>query len=136
MENPNKSSRRQFLRSSLFASGGVFMAPQIVRAETLGNANKTAANSRIGMGFIGMGLISDGHVRSFPGMKDVQPIAVCDVRDAHLKKAVGVLNEKGYKDVVATSHYEEVRANPDTRSSEPYWWTGVRPNSWRTSCCP
>ncbi len=116
MENPNKSSRRQFLRSSLLASGGVFMAPQIVRAETLGNAKKAAANSRIGMGFIGMGLISDGHVRSFPGMKDVQPIAVCDVRDTQLKKAVGVLNEKGYKDVVATSHYEEVLANPDIQA--------------------
>ena len=110
------STRRQFLRSSLFAGGAVYAGPQIVRAETLGNATKAGANSRIGMGFIGMGLISDGHVRSFPGMKNVQPIAVCDVRDTQLKKAVGILNEKGFKDILATSRFEEVLANPDVQA--------------------
>ncbi len=112
--NPTPAStRRQFLKTSLGAASAVFAAPQIVRAETLGNAAKAGANSRIGMGFIGMGLISDGHVRSFPGMKNVQPIAVCDVRDSHLKKSVDVLNKKGFKDILATSRYEEVLARPD-----------------------
>ena len=109
------SSRRRFLKSSFGAAGAV-LAPQIVRSETLGNATKAAANSRIGMGFIGMGLISDGHVRSFPGMKNVQPIAVCDVRDSHLKKAVGVLKEKGYEGILATSRFEEVLAHPDIQA--------------------
>jgi predicted dehydrogenase len=116
MKNPSTPTRRQFLRSSLFASGAVFAGPQIVRAETLGNTSKAGANSRIGMGFIGMGLISDGHVRSFPGMKNVQPIAVCDVREESLKKAVGILNEKGFKDIIATSRFEEVLANPDIQA--------------------
>jgi predicted dehydrogenase len=109
-------NRRHFLKTSLGAAGAVFAGPQIVRAETLGNANKAGANSRIGMGFIGMGLISDGHVRSFPGMKNVQPIAVCDVRDEPLKKSVGILNEKGYKDIIATSRFEEVISNPDIQA--------------------
>ena len=104
-------TRRQFLKASLGAAGAA-LAPQIVRSETLGNATKTAANSRIGMGFIGMGLISDGHVRSFPGMKNVQPIAVCDVKDFQLKNAVSVLKGKGFEDILATSRFEEVLANP------------------------
>ncbi|MCB1212583.1 MAG: Gfo/Idh/MocA family oxidoreductase, partial [Verrucomicrobiales bacterium] len=85
----------------------------IVRAETLGNAAKTAANSRIGMGFIGVGLIADGHLRSFPGLKEVQPIAVCDVKTWQLEKAANLLKEKGYNDILATPKFEEVLANPD-----------------------
>jgi hypothetical protein len=116
MKNPTYSTRRRFLKTSLTAASAVFAAPQIVRAETLGNATKAAASSRIGMGFIGMGLISDGHVRSFPGMKNVQPIAVCDVRDTHLKKAAGILKEKGYEGIVATKQFEEVLAHPDIQA--------------------
>lgn len=98
------------------AAGAVVAGPQIVRAETLGNATKTAANSRIGMGFIGMGLISDGHVKSFPGIKDVQPIAVCDVRDWQVKKAQETLKKKGFNDVLGTTKFEEVLANPDIQA--------------------
>jgi hypothetical protein len=108
-----KTTRRHFLKSSLGTAGAVFAGPSIVRAETLGNANKAAANSRIGMGFIGMGLISDGHVRSFPGMKNVQPIAVCDVRDWQVKKAQATLKEKGYEGILGTAKFEEVLAHPD-----------------------
>ncbi len=107
------TTRRQFLKSSLGTAGAVFAGPQIVRAQTLGNESKAAANSRIGMGFIGMGLISDGHVRSFPGMKNVQPIAVCDLKEAQLKAAVNVLKGKGYEDILATSRFEEVLARTD-----------------------
>ena len=105
-------TRRQFLTSSL-AAAGAWAAPQIVRAEVLGNASKAAANSRIGMGFIGTGLIADGHLRSFPGLKDVQPIAVCDVKSWQLQKAANLLKEKGYNDILATPKFEEVLANPD-----------------------
>jgi len=113
MKTSLPSTRRDFLKTSLSAAGAMMAAPQIVRAETLGNATKAAANSRIGMGFIGMGLISEGHVRSFPGMMNVQPIAVCDIKEWQLKKAAGILKEKGYEDILATAQFEEVLANPD-----------------------
>jgi predicted dehydrogenase len=113
MKKTSTPTRRDFLKTSLGAAGAVFAGPQIVRAETLGNDNKAAANSRIGMGFIGMGLISDGHLRSFPGMKNVQPIAVCDVRKWQLEKAVGVLKGKGFDGIQATARFEEVLANQD-----------------------
>jgi hypothetical protein len=112
MKTIARTTRRHFLRSSLTAVGAVVAGPQIIRAETLGNADKDAANSRIGMGFIGMGLQCDGHLRSFAGMKGVQPIAVCDVRDWQVKKAVDVLKEKGLEGILATSRFEEVLANP------------------------
>lgn len=113
MNHHSKNSRRHFLKTSLGAAGAVFGAPQIVRAQVLGNADKAAANSRIGMGFIGMGLISDGHVRSFPGMGNIQPIAVCDVKESARLNAVEILKGKGYSDILATGHFEEVLSHPD-----------------------
>ena len=112
MRRISSFSRRHFLTSSLAAAGGIFAAPQIVRAQTLGNAAKTAANSRIGMGFIGIGLISDGHLRTFAAMKECQPIAVCDVRASHLQQGVNTLDGAGFHDIKATANYEEIIANP------------------------
>lgn len=112
MSLPTHPSRRRFLASSVSAATAAF-APQIVRAQTLGKEGKAAANSRIGMGFIGMGLISQGHLGAFPGMPEVQPIGVCDVRDAHLQKALQALKEKGHDKILGTSRFEELLAHPD-----------------------
>lgn len=113
MQSHQKPTRRHFIKSSLAAAGSLVAAPHIVRAETLGNAAKTAANSRIGMGFIGMGLISDGHLKTFSGMKEVQPIAVCDVKQWQLEKSAKVLKDRGFNDILATSRFEEVISRPD-----------------------
>jgi predicted dehydrogenase len=106
------SPRRHFIKQTALAAGALFAAPQIIRAQTLGNAEKNAANSRIGIGFIGMGLISSGHLKTFSGMKELQPIAVCDVKSWQLEKAVKTLQERGFEGVHATPNYEEVIANP------------------------
>jgi predicted dehydrogenase len=108
-----RTSRRQFLRFSLTAAGAAVAVPRIVSAETLGNAAKAGANSRIGMGFIGMGLISDGHLKSFPGFPEIQPVAVCDVKDGQLKKAAATLQKMGHNGILATPRFEEVLAHPD-----------------------
>ena len=113
MKNNQQTNRRHFLKSSLAAVGSVMAGPQILRAQTLGTASKDAANSRIGMGFIGMGLMAEGHLKSFAGMKGVQPIAVCDVKKWQLEKAVQTLKEKGHEGIIATARFEEVLANPD-----------------------
>lgn len=106
------SSRRTFIKQSALAAAAAFAAPQIVRSQTLGNAEKSAANSRMGMGFIGMGLISGGHLKTFSGMKEIQPIAVCDVKAWQVERALKVLGERGFEDVKGTANYEEVIANP------------------------
>lgn len=107
------TSRRTFVKHSAAAVGALLVAPQIVRAQTLGNAEKNGANSRIGLGFIGTGLIAKGHLASFPGLKEVQPIAVCDVREKAIKGALKILGQKGYKDLQTSGHAEEILANPD-----------------------
>ena len=113
MNQPPVPSRRRFLKTSLGTAGAFWGAPQILRAETLGTGGRAAANSRIGMGFIGMGLISDGHVRSFPGIPNVQPVAVCDVREAHRNKAAQTLAGMGHKDIFSTGKFEELLARTD-----------------------
>ncbi|NBB79031.1 MAG: Gfo/Idh/MocA family oxidoreductase [Verrucomicrobia bacterium] len=111
-KNTPSLSRRKFLGASTLLAGGLLGAPQILRSETLGNATKSAANSRLGFGFIGTGQICTGHLKSFSGMKLVQPVAVCDVRTWQIEKALGTLGEKGYTDVASTAYYEEVIGNP------------------------
>lgn len=110
---PIHPDRRKFLKQSTLAAGALFAAPQIIHSQTLGNAGKNSANSRIGIGFIGMGLISGGHLNTFSGMKEMQPVAVCDVKSWKLQEAVKTLQERGFKGVQATPNYEEVIANPD-----------------------
>ena len=107
------SSRRTFIKQSAVAAGALIAAPQIIRSQTLGNADKAAANSRLGIGFIGMGLISNGHLRTFSGMKEMQPIAVCDVKPWQLEKAANTLKERGFNGVQATADYEDIMSNPD-----------------------
>lgn len=107
---PLDSSRRRFLKTSL---GAAVAGPQIVRAETLGNQNAAGANSRLGIGFIGVGQISQGHMVSFAGMKDVQPIAICDVRQSAIENAEKKLAERGHKGLKTTANFEEVISNPD-----------------------
>ena len=79
MQHSLPSTRRRFLKSSLTAAGAVMAGPHIIRAETLGNETKAAANSRIGMGFIGMGIQNEGHVHRFLSHDKVRVLAVCDV---------------------------------------------------------
>jgi predicted dehydrogenase len=85
----------------------------ILKAETLGNSKKASANSRIGIGFIGTGIISDGHLKSFAGMKEIQAVAACDVRQSSLDAALEKLAKKGATSVQATAYSEEVIQNPD-----------------------
>ncbi|MEM0964908.1 MAG: Gfo/Idh/MocA family oxidoreductase [Verrucomicrobiota bacterium] len=110
-----KESRRAFLKRTAAASTGAFLgAPLIVRSDTLGNSKKDAANSRIGIGFIGTGLIATGnHLKNFGSNKAVQPIVVCDVKPEQLLRAQEVLRKKKHPNVPGTADYFEVLENPD-----------------------
>jgi len=100
------------LKQSALAAGALLSAPQIIRSQTLGNAAKNAANSRMGMGFIGMGIQSVTHYRSFSAMKEIQPIAVCDVKPWRIERAMKELRERGFNDVKSTPEYEDILNNP------------------------
>ena len=105
--------RRKFLKQSAKAVTTLLGAPLILRSQTLGDARKVAANSRIGIGFVGAGLICEHHLKSFAGMKELQAVAVCDVRQSRIEDAKNLLSEKGVSSVAATTYYEELIQNPD-----------------------
>lgn len=84
------STRRNFLKTLGFLSAGVF-APQIVKAETLGLNGGTAANSRIQMGFIGVGGKGSRNLQDFvKGFKNVACVAACDVKKKGRESAIRI----------------------------------------------
>ena len=70
-------SRRQFLQRTGAAAGAALAAPMIWRKPA------HAANDRINMGFIGIGNMGSGLLRSFVNNEGVQVLAISDVREAH-----------------------------------------------------
>ena len=46
-------------------------------------------------------------------MKEMQPIAVCDVKPWQLENAAKTLKERGFNSVQATADYEDIMSNPD-----------------------
>jgi len=82
---------------------------QVTRREFLGAAALTAAqykrvlgaNDRIGIGFIGFGLIGKQHVTDFKKFGDVDLVGLCDVYKPRLEEGlnyVGNPRAKGYSD--------------------------------------
>lgn len=68
-QHPNNSNRRAFLTSAVTATA----------LSAVSYARVPGANERIGVGYIGYGLIGKRHVLDFQAQPDVQGVAVCDV---------------------------------------------------------
>src|SRR5262245_50122885 len=75
----NKLSRRRFLKTT-GAATAVIGFPTIIPSRALGNADVPAPSNRIVMGGIGIGNMGSGDQGGFLGKKDVQYVAVSDVR--------------------------------------------------------
>jgi predicted dehydrogenase len=85
-------SRRGFLKQGAAAVAGVAIAPQIVRAETLGLNGGVAASNRITMASIGVGGQGTYDMNGLMSLPDVQMIAVCDVDTNHRNTARDAVN--------------------------------------------
>jgi predicted dehydrogenase len=110
-------SRRSFVKAA--AAAGV-AAPMIIPSGVLGNDKVPAANSRLGVGFIGMGKQVGGHVNGMLGQKGVQVLAVCDVYDPRREFFRKMIDEKhaeyerkDVKPCAAYNDYRELLARPD-----------------------
>ena len=109
-------SRRRFLGTAAAAAA----LPLIVSRSALGDDKKDAASSRLGVGFIGMGIQSRGHVNFCSDQKDVQVLAVCDVdtkrreaaKEAVQKKYAAAVKSGAYKGCAAYNDYRELLAQP------------------------
>ncbi len=78
-------SRRSFLQASAAAA---IAAPVVVPAKALGLAGEVAPSNRITMGYIGCGGRMQRVIEAFSGVKEVQPVATCDVRQ-NMSEAFG-----------------------------------------------
>lgn len=104
-------SRRKFLKQGGLLGAGFLVAPMVLRAETLGLGGRVGPNSRINIGFIGMGRMMSAHV-GISQQAGIQPRYVCDLKPDNLAKAKERMLGWKYKDIVATPDYEDVVHNP------------------------
>jgi hypothetical protein len=82
----------------------------------LGNADRPAASDRIVMGGIGIGIgnMGRGDQSDFLNRKDVQYVALCDVRDEFRDKAKTTVDSKyGNKDCTVYNDFRELLARSD-----------------------
>lgn len=115
----NKMSRREYLKTSVMGTAGLFFAPSVVPSTVLGS---NPPSEKIQIGQIGCGRIARGHdLRETLGYDSARVIAVCDVdimraRDA--KKLIEQIyakqqNSDNYVDVEVYQDYRDLLQNPE-----------------------
>ena len=103
-------SRRTWLKRA----AALALAPYVVPSSSLGRQGAPAPSNRITLGFIGTGMMGQGHVRCCLQYPDAQVVAVCDVdrwRREHAKAAV----ETRYAEQRAAGTYRGCQACNDLR---------------------
>ena len=93
--NSGRLNRRRFLERTASAAGGILAAPYVITSTALGAKGRAPASERIVMGGIGIGGRGRSDMGAFMGNKDVQFVAVCDVRRrcrGAAKKAIDARN--------------------------------------------
>ena len=79
-------TRRSFLKAATIAAASGVAIPQVVPSSVLGNGERAAAGERIAVGCIGTGHRGNAVMGEFMGQKDVQIVALCDVKAWALKE--------------------------------------------------
>jgi predicted dehydrogenase len=114
----SNQSRRWFLKASVgaLAAGcagkngkngeGVGTGPTIVKPSALGggNGNAPPPSERVTVGFIGIGNMGSGHLGNFLSNREVQLLAMCDVREEVRNKTKKQVEDR-YADVFDSSSY-------------------------------
>ena len=108
-----KTTRRKFLSTTGTATAAIGF-PAIIPASALGNADRPAPSNRIVMGGIGIGNMGRGDHGAFLGKKDVQYVAICDVRKGAMNQGKAKTDAKyGNKDCKAHDDYREILSRDD-----------------------
>ncbi len=82
------------MKNSISGSIGIFGLPAILPSGVFPGKNRTMPNDRINLGFIGVGGMGTGHLRSFLGYEDVRVVAVCDVKKVQRDSAKSIVDER------------------------------------------
>src|SRR5438094_8110189 len=104
--------KQQFTRRTFLQTAAA--SPLVISGSSLGDDKKEPANSRLGLGFIGMGTMARGHLGFFLGQKDVQVMAVCDV-DTTRRESAKENVEKRYAEAVKSGTYKGCAVYNDFR---------------------
>ena len=102
-------SRRQFVKATAAAT---LAGPTIITS--LARGNFRAANDRIQLGFIGIGVMGRGHLGRFLGFDDVQVVAVCDAVDQRRDHAQKMVEDR-YADRKGKGEFSGCAAFTDPR---------------------
>jgi hypothetical protein len=106
-------SRRRFLTSTLKA-GGLLLAPQIVRGSVLGLNGAVPPSERIVLGGIGLGSRGTYDLGCLMAERDVQFVAVCDVKAARRAAIKEKADEKyGNRDCATYRDLRDLLARSD-----------------------
>ena len=110
MVNHTNSTRRKFLKSASAA----IAAPYVITSSALGNADRPAASERIVVGGIGIGNMGRSDQGAFLGRKDVQYVAVSDVRRG-VREAAKAKTDRHYQnaDCAEYNDFRELLARED-----------------------
>ncbi len=127
--NARRVSRRRFMAGAAAAAA----APYFVPATVLGAGDRSAANERIGLGFIGVGGRGTSHLNALLRSGEVQVTAVCDPfrnkREGAKKRAEGRYAEEmragSYDGCGAYADFRELLARKDVHAvviASPEYW--------------
>src|SRR5579871_6868292 len=110
MSLSHQPTRREFLKTT----GAAFGVPFIITSTALGNSERPPASDRIVMGGIGIGNMGRGDQGSFLRRKDVQYVAMSDVREEVRDKSKGAIDgHYGNSDCQVYNDFRELLARPD-----------------------
>ena len=104
-------NRRDFLAASAALTAGPMFLPSAVNAFS---PSTQSPAGRITLGFIGVGKQSLGHLGKFLGNPGVEVIAVCDVVQARLDKAIELVSTR-YAERTKSGEFRGVRQFGDFR---------------------
>jgi predicted dehydrogenase len=86
--------RRRFLKTTVSVAGAAVMAPTIIPSSALGRDGAVAPSERVVVGGIGIGNRGTYDLGCFLEQKDVQFVAVCDVKERRRVAVKKIADEK------------------------------------------
>ena len=84
-----KNNRRDFIKTASIASAGIALAPKIA-------FGKTPSETKVRLGFIGLGLRGEWHLANSLNRNDVEVIAICDIDPKRIKIAQDRIEKANY----------------------------------------
>jgi Oxidoreductase family, NAD-binding Rossmann fold/Oxidoreductase family, C-terminal alpha/beta domain/TAT (twin-arginine translocation) pathway signal sequence len=131
-----KVPRRQFLKTAASAAGAAVLAPTIIPSSALGLDGAVAPSERIVIAGIGIGNRGTYDLGCFLEQKDVQFVAVCDVKEKRRSAVKKIADEKyGNQDCATYRDFREVLDRSDIDAvliaTGPNWHATVAMNAAR-----